>query len=251
MSQIILAPGINGTTVTLAADQAKEHLLARARTIESITNLDLRDQATRSAADIKGHLKQIEEDRVVVKAPLKQIGEEIDLKKKEHCLELEVELARLNAAIGAFEHERRLASQREEQARRIEAQRVEDARRKATEEAARAAQQETGAKALAAILEAEEAQQALEVKQAEIARAQHEAVIQADTEKARGGSLRQDWDIRVFSAPLLYQFYPQCVQLVPRLAAIKDLLKVGVTPPGVEATEKSTFATRAARPALR
>lgn len=251
MSQIILAPGINGTVVTVAADDQKRKLLAAAACLRPVTESLIRDEWLQLAAEVKSHLKQIEADREAVKTPFYRIGQEIDAAAKKHCLELNTELAHLNSGIAAFENERRMALQRAEQERRIEAQRVEDARRKAQAEAARAAQQETGAKALAAALDAEDAAQALEAKQADISRASHEAAIRAEAEKPKGGSLRRDWDILVTDAMELAKAYPQCLKWEPRLQAIKDLLNVGITPPGVKATEKVDFSTRAARPAIR
>jgi len=64
----------------------------------------------------------------------------------------------------------------------------------------------------------------------------------------KGQVVRSDWNIKVTNPHLLYAAHPHCVDLKPRTSEIKELLRSGIKPPGVEATPVTKAGVRAGKP---
>lgn len=82
------------------------------------------------------------------------------------------------------------------------------------------------------------------VGQFEVVR-QKEEFFETPKSKPHGGAMRKDWDITITDLKALYAASPQCVTLSPNMLAIKDLLKAGITPPGITASPTAAYNARA------
>lgn len=183
---------------------------------------------------------------------------------EEGRIEREKQEAILKAAREAAERERVLseAAERELQAER-------DRQRIANEAAARALRAEQDAKNEGQRQAAEAARKTLEAaaererveaerRRIELESAQARAVAQSHAEldaisnkfadqardlppaniaptRATGQRITDDFEVTVSDIHLLYRHHPNCVELTPRLSEIKNLLKGGTTPKGVNA----------------
>lgn len=76
---------------------------------------------------------------------------------------------------------------------------------------------------------------------------QKEEFFETPKSKPHGGAMRNDWDITITDLKALYAAHPQCVSLSPNMLSIKDLLKAGITPPGIEASPTAAYNARAKR----
>lgn len=237
MTKLLNAPEVRESpviAVTNAAALAKLGLLQVANAIKKIENESERDLAIRAAADIKGHIDAIEAARKTLKKPFWDMGVKIDSVAAAHVSELTTELRRINGFVGVYEEERRQAAARaEEELRRQQEQQQEQA-------AASPPPTDSG-EALRRELEQEE--------QAVRAEEKIEQLKQTnDKEAPKGGAMRHDWDIAVYDIKALYASHPQCVELKARFQSIKDLLRTGITPAGVQAIKKTSYNVRGAAP---
>jgi len=62
--------------------------------------------------------------------------------------------------------------------------------------------------------------------------------------RAEGQRVISDWVIKVENLHLLYSVAPQCVELKPKLATIKEMLDVGIQLKGIKAERKVTSTVR-------
>lgn len=216
--------------VTNAAALAKAALLQVAFTITKIEDEKDRDFAIREAAKIKGHIDAVEGARKAVKKPFWDVGVAIDSAANEHVAELTKELRRMNALIGGFEADRKAAAEKTE--RELRAQQQAVVNQPVPKDKGEALKQE---------LESEEKAVEIEGKIEQIRQTN-------DATAPKGGAMRVDYDITVTDIKALYAAHPQCVELKPRYQAIKDLLKIGTTPAGVQAIKKAAYNVRGAAP---
>ena len=258
MNQLIKVPETSGQTSILSGGESiKAELLALSAPIR-VTDIATRDQAVTAASRIKLHLKQVEADRVAVKAPFLDIGRAIDSTVATHVLELDREAKRLGNEAARFEADRleRLRAEQAAELRRVQqAQReLEQAQREAEQAAiaaaaAKAAQPPEATQnsketltALAAELDAEDAAAAAELKATEAKNVL--AVAQATATEDKLSGMRYETDITVTDAKALYAAFPLFVDLVPKIAMLKAAAKNGQEFPGVVVTKRPMISGR-------
>ncbi len=234
MSKLLAVPKIEAparVALTNEAALAKIALLQTANGITKVEDEQSRDLAIQSSSKIRAHMDLIEKTRKEVKSPFWEMSVAIDTLAREHVRDLDIALKRLNRMAGNFEEGRRATIAAEEARLKREAEKLS-----APLSAKVAA---NPAAALSAQLDAEEKLQEVGDKL---------QAVQAvkETTKPTGGAIRRDWDITVTDIKALYLAHPQCVELTAKMLSIKDLLKSGITPPGVTATPKTSYNVRAA-----
>jgi len=216
-----------------------------------VTDADTQAEVTNAIRDIRRLLKEVEDGRKTVKAPVLDIGRKIDAAAAEFIAPLETEAARLTKLLTVYEVEQQriareaevkrqaeLARQQEEERKRqaeidrqareaeiarLAAERAErDAKtaeeRAKAQEAARKAMEE--AAALAAQKEKEQA--AAKLEQAELMRA-HAPVAP----KAAGTAVSQLWVFEVTDIKALHAARPELVDLYERRADITTRIRQG------------------------
>lgn len=196
---------------------------------------------------------------------------------EEEKLEREKQEATMKAYREAAERQRVLdeaaaAERRAEQDRQRKVDEAAAAARKAEQEATNAKQRKEAEQRRIA-MEAENEKQRIESERRRIeleqaqarATAQSHEQLDAISEKfaqqakdlppitftparATGQRVTDDWEILVTDIHLLYRHHPNCVDITPRLSEIKNLLKGGTTPKGVNAKPIVKAGVTAGRP---
>ena len=217
----------------------------------AVTDSDTQAEVTNAVRDIRRMLKEVEDGRKTVKAPVLDIGRKIDGAAEEFCQPLIVEEKRLTALLTTYQVEQqRIAreaeakrqaelarQQEEERKKREEIQREIEAKAEAQRRAEKQAREATDAKARA---EAEKAAQ-----EAAAQRAENEARLQQQAEaakleqvelmrapspaapKAAGTAVSQPWVFEVLDLRLLHAARPELVDLAPRKADILARIRQG------------------------
>jgi len=204
----------------------------------AVTDADTQAEVTNAVRDIRRLLKEVEDGRKTVKAPVLDIGRKIDGAAAEFIAPLEAEAARLTKLLTVYEVEQQriareaeekrqaeLARQQEEerkrqaeidrQAREAEIARLaaERREREATDAEARARAQEATKKAMdeIAALAAKKEKEAASAKleQAELMRA-----CAPTAQKAAGTAVSQPWVFEVTDIKALHAARPELVDLV-------------------------------------
>lgn len=217
----------------------------------AVTDSDTQSEVTNAVRDIKRMLKDVEDGRKTVKAPVLDIGRKIDGAAEEFCQPLIVEEKRLTGLLTTYQVEQQriareaeakrqaeLARQQEEerkrqaeidrQAREAEIARLaaERAERDAKTAEERAKAQEAARKAMeeSATLAAqkEKEAEAARLQQAELMRAPSPAAL-----KAAGAAVSNPWVFDVTDIKALYAARPELVELAVRRNDIITRLRQG------------------------
>lgn len=257
---IIQAPEFTGTVTVLSeGEELKKQLLDLSTPIKTIADADHRDQAIKIAANIKGHLKRVEEARVEVKEPYLKMGKAIDAAAKDHAKALDAELERLNRLIAGFEQERIRKEQEEARARQAELERLKreaDQAEKDRQEKLNLVENPKpgdGAADMCDELDADLAAQQAEEAKKKLEQAQRAVPVPAIA-KATGGSMRQEIDLEITDMAALYKAHPGLVKLTADIAAIKFFIRTmeernGGNPvaiAGLTYTKRAAFSARGA-----
>lgn len=242
-SNPIAVAGLESAKVEISTDaySRRAEVIDAAKFCPSaVTDSDTQAEVTNAVRDIKRLLKEVEDGRKAVKAPVLDIGRKIDAAAAEFTATLEAEANRLTGLLTAYEtQQRRIAAEaeakrqaeirkqeaearaaqaeierkaREAEQARLAAERAAreatnaEARAKAQEEARKA--QEEQAKAAAEKAKREEADR---LQQAELMRAPAPTVA-----RPSGVSASTPWTFEVVDLKALYAARPELVDLVIR-----------------------------------
>lgn len=216
MSNLIV---LNGATAVVAqsAAELKENALAAGALIARVNSPEEQAEAVEAQRAIKALIKQVEDSRVAIKAPVLELGKKIDATAKAYVEDLAKEDQRLSALCGDYQMLLLKKQRAEEKARNAELLEIE---RKKQEEIAKARNHEH--------LEAIE-----EKFHHQVAAVNPPLVV---VSKAEGQVVKEEWEVEVVHDPyLLMRNFPNCIKPVPILTEIKRLLDQGVKIPGVTA----------------
>lgn len=231
---------INTTTEARAQRDA---LLQLTKKIASVSTADEANQAVITMRDAKALLSLIEANRVAAKAPVLEIGKQIDGLAKELTLQLEAETSRLSRVLGVYTEAQNRKAEEARQAAWREEQRIKEeaaAREREAFEKAQAEQAELLRKQEVARTDEKRAQYAREAEakalrdhQAADRRQleQEQAIVATRTAavlvapKVQGVATRKEVRFDVQDVVALYEAAPYLVTLVPNVAAIKSALK--------------------------
>jgi len=253
-SNLITVPGLAQATVTIDASAYTR----RAEIIEAtnfcpaaVTDADTQAEVTNVLRDIARLLKETEDGRKLVKAPVLDLGKRIDAAAAEFVQTLEPHKTRLNGMLVAYETEqRRIAAEaerkRQEEIRKQEAEareaqeridreacEAEQARLAAERKAREATSAEARAKAQEEARKASEAQQqaaAQKAQQEEAARLQQAELLRTPTAvvtRAAGASVQTPWTFEVLNIRELLAAYPHIVELSVKRSEVLALIRGG------------------------
>lgn len=218
---------------------------------DAITGPDENQWATDALRDVKRLLKQVEDGRKMVKAPVLDLGRKIDAAAEEFCQPLIIEEKRLTALLTTYQVEQQRLAREAEAKRQAELARQQEEERKKREEIERKAReaeiarlaaeraerdaktaeerakaQEASRKAMeeAAALAAQKEKEAADAKleQAELMRAPSPAAP-----KAAGTAVSQPWVFDVTDIKALHAARPELVDLVVRRNDIITRIRQG------------------------
>lgn len=217
----------------------------------AVTDADTQAEVTNAVREIKRLLKEVEDGRKTVKAPVLDIGRKIDGAAEEFCQPLIVEEKRLTALLTTYQVEQQRLAREAEAKRQAELARQQEEERKKREEIERQAREaeiarlaaeraereaktaEDRAKAQEASRKAMEEAAALAAqkeKEAEAARLQQAEFLRAPSPaapKAAGTAVSQPWVFEVLDIKALHAARPELVDLVVRRNDITTRIRQG------------------------
>lgn len=250
---------VGAVTIEIQADaqKIKADSLAVAKPITAIASDRDQQQAVNALRSLQSLSKAVEKSRTEVKAPVLNIGRDIDKKASEFVADIEAESKRLNKLITDYVVKQQQLAAEAERARQAELARIEEEKRKAAAaEAARVAElarieEEKRKAAEAAFLAETEDEQrvadeaavrareaealerqrieAEQQRQAELAKqsARTEAAVIRAPVKAAGQVVRKVAKFEVTDISALYAARPHLVRIEANTAAINGVLASG------------------------
>ena len=249
---------------------AKNDLLAKTKGVLQVTTPETRELLYRTSVSMKGHIDQVEADRVALVRPWMDGKSAIDAVAKKHSADLISERNRVNVLLGSYDQGIREAAEKERQRLLAEEARLERERQAAAQaaEAARIALEKAQAKPEVTDrdelfpstekaktqeelaeeqFDAEERAAALERQQRQFDSDRVNALASIPSKPA-GGALRTEIEVTVTSVKELYASFPMCVKLVPDLAQIKWTINNNLPEsgkiPGVTFVKRAVLSTR-------
>ena len=217
MSDLITHPKINGVTIEIIAEaeQMKIEALMSSKGIQTVDDGFEATIAAEAQSALRHLIKGIEESRKDAKAPVLEIGRQIDGVAKDYIEDVKAEESRIAQLLGAFqivERDKKIAAERQA---RIQEQKV----------MAGAAQQ----------LDADiDYTELMDVAQAQIATLRKEAAAKHDA--VAGVKVRKTIKFEVESEAKLMAARPDLFS--PNESKIRAALKLTITIPGIKAWEE-------------
>lgn len=217
----------------------------------AVTDSDTQAEVTNAIRDIRRLLKEVEDGRKTVKAPVLDIGRKIDGAAEEFCQPLIVEEKRLTALLTTYQVEQQRIAREAEAKRQAELARQQEEERRKREEIERQAREaeiarlaaeraereaktaEERAKAQEAARKAADEAAALAAKkekEAEAARLQQAELLRAPSPaapKAAGTAVSKPWVFDVTDIKALHAARPELVDLVVRRNDIITRIRQG------------------------
>lgn len=246
MTDLILTTGLPAVTVSASneARYSRDELLGEARQVLTVDSAESATAAAKTLTEIKAMTRSVVSGHKEAKAPVLDLGRQIDALMKELTSDLDAEVARISRVLGAYQAEqnRKIEEARQkayEEEQRIRREAAEKERQ--AEEAARKQREELEAKetrarsakgAEKARLEQEAAAAKAEKERLERDAANEKAIIAARTAhvatiapKPAGVATRAEICFEVENITSLYEAAPYLVTLTVNAAALKAALK--------------------------
>lgn len=216
------------------AENAKRQALDGAATVTDIADVTDLDRAAAALTNLKALIKSVEDSRKEVKAPVLEVGRQIDGVAKAYCADLEAEARRLSIMVGSYQEAARRKAERErEEAARAQAEAIAEMQRKQAE-AMEAGDEEAA--------DAARAEAADKIATAQI------AVINAEGPKPEGIVTRTAWKFEVVDITALHKARPELCLVEPNNAAIRAVVKAsnGAAIPGLRLWQEAGAIVRGA-----
>lgn len=223
MSDLLTVSDVAGVEVALLpdAEQTKRVLLQGSRTIKVIEDAFDAECAADQLKNLSSAIKDMEDARKTVKAPVLDLGRRIDAIAKEWLAEIESEKKRISRVLGDY-------------------QLAERKKREAAEYEARKAEIEAREKAEAALADGDvEAAQAAADKIVE-----SKAMVEASHHKISGTSVREVVKFEVEDIEALFKARPDLCKIEPNTALIRETVKVTPIIPGVRVWKEAVSTAR-------
>lgn len=231
--QLQSTPTLPPPEIHPAAKEAACASIARARKIEDVSNIDALAKSADAQEQLRRLVKITEASRSELKRPILDAGRAIDAAAKEFSAPLEAEAMRLGRLSATFlEAERKREAERRREAEEAERKRLADL----------AAEQAAAEKA--GDFSSETAAAAEERAIADVVEIRKAAAAESKTPK--GATLRKTWKFEVEDIRALASAHPELVEIKPRTAAIRAVIKDHDLP-GVRRWRESTMCMRTGR----
>jgi len=217
MSDLITHPKINGVTIEIIAEaeQMKIEALMSSKGIQTVDDGFEATIAAEAQSALRHLIKGIEESRKDAKAPVLEIGRQIDGVAKDYIEDVKAEESRIAQLLGAF-------------------QIVERDKKIAAERQARIQEQQVMAEAAQLLYADSENTDLLDDAQAHIATLRKEAASKHDA--VAGVKVRKTINFEVESEAKLMAARPDLFS--PNESKIRAALKLTITIPGIKAWEE-------------
>ena len=217
MSELITQPKINGVTIEIVAEaeQMKIEALMSSKGIQTVDDGFEATIAAEAQSALRHLIKGIEESRKDAKAPVLEIGRQIDGVAKDYIEDVKAEESRIAQLLGAF-------------------QIVERDKKIAAERQARIQEQQVMAEAAQLLYADSDNTDLLDDAQAHIATLRKEAASKHDA--VAGVKVRKTIKFEVESEAKLMAARPDLFS--PNESKIRAALKLTITIPGIKAWEE-------------
>lgn len=200
-------------SIVPAAFEARRVALEAAGHCKAITDVMSLEEAAAALTTVKALERSVEDSRKEVKAPVLEVGRQIDSVSKDYLAPLAVESKRLSAMVGTYqEAQRRKAEREREEAEREQTAAVVDMQREQAEAVA------------SGDVDAADAARA---KAADRIAASQIALANAEGPKPDGVITKTSWKFEVTDISALYAARPELVNLTPNNAVIRAAIKSG------------------------
>jgi len=217
MSELITHPKINGVTIEIIAEaeQMKIEALMSSKGIQTVDDGFEATIAAEAQSALRHLIKGIEESRKDAKAPVLEIGRQIDGVAKDYIEDVKAEESRIAQLLGAF-------------------QIVERDKKIAAERQARIQEQQVMAEAAQLLYADSDNTELMDDAQAQIATLRKEAASKHDA--VAGVKVRKTIKFEVESEAKLMAARPDLFS--PNESKIRAALKLTITIPGIKAWEE-------------
>lgn len=245
----LLVVDLRSRQITVPAEVLlmRNEALAGSGVIGKVNSPETQAAAVEAQRGLATFTKLVERSRKAVKEPVLELCRAIDAKAEALASEVKAEEVRVAKLIGNYQADLYEAQKLADRAKQAELDRIQREKDEATRKAAAEAQTAIAAANNQAEKDAAMARaQAEAARQAELARQQEEAIKKApEPVRSDGQVVRRDWDFEVTDIWTLARAHPGCVDIKPRKAEIKELLRMGVKVVGIRAWDatKSTVRT--------
>ncbi len=217
-TQLITLSGIADTALSATDDAraARDSLLLLATDVANVRDPDEAARAAFVLKELKTFTRQIEDSRADVKAPILDLGKQVDALARELTLNVDAEALRVSRVLGAWQAEQ---NRKADEARRKAWEREQDIKAEANRKIAEAREKSR--------TDATFERRADKIEQAAVAAIVEARVAAAAAipAKPEGLATRKEIKFEVTDAAALYEAAPYLVNLVPNTAAIKSALK--------------------------
>jgi len=233
-NQQISVVGINrpAAVISPAAFEAKRAALQLARSVTEVVDASSQEAASAGLATVKNLINQIESARKDVKAPVIEIGKQIDQLSKDFVADLENEARRLSLLVGSFQEvERRKAQLAREEAARKEQDRIWQLQEEERKRTAMETQGRTGS--LLPDLDA------IRDKAAQDVAAIRQEAANAAVTTTEGTGVRKSYKFEVTDINALFKSHPELCVIEPNNAAIRAIVKHKQSIPGLRIWSES------------
>ncbi len=268
---IAIAGSVPAVITDPAAITRRDALLAESSSVVRVASAIEYEAAGGIVADLKRITTEVERARKAIKAPVIELGKNIDAAAEAFVAQVQREIARVGPMLVAWDQEQARIRAEAERKAREEAERVERERKAKEEEEARRVAEAKAAEERAR-LEAEEAARIANATQDNNARAEADAKArEADQAAQKAQEVQQQANLDAITAPpaapaapmpprapkvaglrlrqvqchevedilALYKARPDLVRLEPIVGAINAALEAGETLPGVRGWKES------------
>lgn len=214
-----------------SAEELKEQALATAAFVSKVENAEENEWAVQAQLELKRVMKLLEDAAQPYVDACNERKAQIWAERDKLKNELDAEWKRVSGLVGNF-------------------QMLEQAKLRAAEQLKNQQLGEIEREKAAALLKVKNHDEADAVAakfNEKAAEASERLAPASPPTRAKGQTVVRDWDIKVTDPRLLAWHFPQCVTIQIKEGAIKELLKEGITPVGIEATEKARADVRLPR----
>lgn len=235
-----------GYSIPEKSIEARDNLVALAGEVKSVTTVAEQGTAVAICRSIRQHLKDVEEVRVEVKAPLLAAERKIDELAKNHVAPLKLDLTRIERIVNVFqdaEDERVAAAEAKRLADFEAAERERQKAEQAAQDAIRATQATAdGPDDEEAYMTAQDAK-AMAVRATEKVQATMD-VPEARSVRAAGQSRKQVMRYKVTDIHALYKARPDLCKIEEKPSAILSVCTPEIKIPGLECWYEKKTLTR-------
>lgn len=235
MSTVLTIAGLQNTQIDLAPDafERREDILATTRSVTAVADAMDAEIAADALRLVTGLVKEVEDARTTIKAPVLELGKKIDATAKGFAADLATEKTRLERILGDYQAAERAKADK----LRREAQEEADRLAHEAQKAAVAADRATNSG------DADRTQQVAAAAETKAIEARVNVATIAPTAPA-GVAVRQNWKYEVTDIKALFKARPDLCVIEPNAAAIRAQIPHNQDIPGLRIWQEAKASIR-------